>query len=131
MTTEPRWLEMATLRSIHVRVISDHGGSLGVRDLGALDSALAAPRHRFAYGDVDVCSLAAAYSYAITRNHPFVDGNKRVAYMAAYTFLGDNGLELEADPAQAAHVMQGLSTGSLSREEFAEWLRQSSIPVSD
>jgi death-on-curing protein len=110
---------------MHEQLVAEHGGDAGVRNLGLLDSALAAPRHHYTYGERDIFVLAAAYAYGITRNHPFLDGNKRTAFLAAYTFLGINAWELNAPEEQVVTMLVGLSDRSVSAEAFAEWLRAS------
>ena len=100
-----------------------------MRDRGLLDSALAAPRNHFAYGEHDIFVLATAYANGITRNHPFADGNKRTAFLAAYTFLGLNGLELIAPEIEAVEFVLGLSARSCSEDDFTAWLRRSCKPV--
>ena len=111
---------------MHEQLVAEHGGSGTVRDIGLLESALAAPKHRFAYGERDTCVLATAYAYGITRNHPFVDGNKRTAFLAAYTFLAINGGELRAREEDVVKMVVGLSDRSVSAETFAGWLRTAS-----
>lgn len=122
--TAPLWLDRDMLLAIHAQVLALHGGAEGVRDDGLLDSALARPRQLFAYGDPspDICALAASYAAGIVKNHPFVDGNKRSGFMAAYTFLGLNGLELNADEAQAVAMIIALANGDIDAEAFARWL---------
>ncbi len=93
---EPIWIRQDVIVSIHERLLADHGGPPGIRDWGLLESALARPRQILAYGEPDLADLAAAYAAGIVRNHPFVDGNKRSGFMAAYVFLACNGLELNA-----------------------------------
>jgi death on curing protein len=128
---EPRWLTREVVEDIHARLIREHGGSYGIRDPGLLDSALMRARNHWGYGDPpgDLPALAAAYAYGISRNHPFIDGNKRVAFMAAYVFLKANGLELIADPDEAYAVMIDLATGELSEGDFARWLGASTRPI--
>ncbi|TVR83623.1 MAG: type II toxin-antitoxin system death-on-curing family toxin [Rhodospirillales bacterium] len=117
------WLERALVLALHERLLAVHGGPVGVRDEGLLDSALARPVHLAAYGAPDLYALAAAYAAGIVRNHPFVDGNKRTAFMAAYVFLGRNGGRLIAPEHAATRAMQALAAGDLKEEEFARWLR--------
>jgi death-on-curing protein len=105
------------------QLVAEHGGEAGIRNLGLLDSALAAPRHHYTYGERDIFVLAAAYAYGITRNHPFLDGNKRTAFLAAYTFLGINGWELKAPEENVVQMVVGLPDRSISAEAFGEWLR--------
>ncbi len=111
--------------AVYEQLVAEHGGDVGVRNLGLLDSALAAPRHHYTYGERDIFVLAAAYAYGITRNHPFIDGNKRTAFLAAYTFLGINGWGLNAPEEQVVQMVVGLSDRSVVPEAFAEWLRAS------
>ena len=107
--------------------MAEHGGAPGLPDEGLLDAALAAPKNRFAYEQADVFQLAAAYAFAITRNHPFVDGNKRVALTAAGVFLELNGFRLDASEQDAANATVALSSGKIDEREFAEWLRASCL----
>lgn len=127
---EPFWLTRIVVEHIHAELIEEHGGSFGLRDEGLLESALARPRQRWAYEpDTDLCALAAAYAFGLAKNHAFIDGNKRVAFMAAYSFLGANGLRLVAPEEEAYAVMIDLAAGELSEEDLARWLRASSQPV--
>jgi len=123
---EPKWLTLGAVLAMHEQLVAEHGGDSGVRNLGLLDSALAAPRHHYAYGERDIFVLAAAYAYGITRNHPFIDGNKRTAFLAAYTVLGINGWELNAPEDEVVRAVVGLSDRTMSAETFAEWLRAAS-----
>src|SRR5262245_50766731 len=100
MTRRPRWLRADVVLAIQDLLIREHGGAPGIRDAGLLASALARPRHLSFYLRKNLFELAAAYSAAIVRNHPFIDGNKRVAFAAAYVFLRDNGYELVADESE-------------------------------
>ena len=126
MKGEPKWLTLGAVLAMHEQLVAEHGGDSGVRNLGLLDSALAAPRHHYAYGERDIFVLAAAYAYGITRNHPFIDGNKRTAFLAAYTVLGINGWELNAPEDEVVRAVVGLSDRTMSAETFAEWLRAAS-----
>ena len=120
---EPIWLRSDAVIAIHERLLADHGGPTGLRDAGLLDSALARPRQVLAYEEPDLCALAAAYAFGIIRNHPFVDGNKRVAFMSAYVFLARNGLTLTAIEAGATQAVLQLAAGDMPEEQFAQWLR--------
>lgn len=120
---EPTWLQKQVAIASHAEMLEEHGGSDGLRDEGLLDSALARPRHLFAYERADLCRLAASYAHGIAKNHPFVDGNKRAAFLCAATFLAINGLVLHAAPAHAAAFMLALAAGELPEEAFAAWLR--------
>ena len=123
---ETVWLLEEAVRAIHERQIAEHGGSSGLRDEGLLQSALARPQHLAAYGDPppDLAALAAAYAFGIARNHPFIDGNKRTALVAARTFLLVNGANLEASQEEKYLTFLRLAGGSLSEEELADWIRQ-------
>lgn len=120
----PAWVLPAIIEAVHEAQLAEHGGAAGMRDAGLLASALTRPRNLHAYGETDLCRLAAAYASGIVRNHPFVDGNKRTALLAAYVFLGLNGIELVADEAGAAAAMLMLASGDMGEEGFADWLRQ-------
>lgn len=109
--------------AIHELLLSEHGGAPGHRDLGLLDAALANPRNRFAYEGADVIRLAAAYAHALTQNHPFADGNKRVALTVAGVFMELNGFRLEASEQDAAQATRALSSRAMSEAEFEHWLR--------
>lgn len=120
------WLLEETLTAIHHRQIAEHGGSEGLRDEGLLLSALARPQNLLAYGEPapDLASLAAAYAYGIARNHPFVDGNKRTALVAARTFLILNGVDLEATQDDKVLTFLNLAEGTISEEQLAVWIRK-------
>lgn len=120
---EPRWLDSEIALTIHERQLAEHGGSTGVRDPGMLESALARPINAWAYGADDPADLAAAYAFGIARNRPFVDGNKRTAWVAARLFLALNGHELRFDARDAVRTMLALAAGELSEEELADWFR--------
>lgn len=127
---EPRWLTKQGVLGFHDKSLAQHGGPGGVRDDGLLESALARPRNRHVYeGVCDLCDLAATYAAAISGNHPFVDGNKRTAFIACGVFLDKNGLRLEADETDAVVVMMALAAGDLELEGFAEWLRRNVQPA--
>jgi death on curing protein len=123
------WLDPNVIIAIHTEQLAEHGGGTGVRDAGLLDSALARPQNTAAYGDPDVFELAAAYAFGIARNHPFVDGNKRTAYVAAELFLLLNGWELIATDADSVLTFLALAAGDLSEAALADWLRASSRKV--
>ncbi len=120
-----RWITRDIAMAAHAKSLADHGGSAGVRDDGLLESALARPRNLAAYGEPGVVELAAALAYGLAKNHPFVDGNKRTAFLCAYVFLGMNGLSLDADEAEAAAIMVDLAAGEVSEADFAQWLKAS------
>lgn len=119
------WLEKALILAIHERQIAEHGGGSGVRDEGLLESALARPQQVYAYRDPtpDVADLAASLAYGLACNHPFVDGNKRTAYIACRTFLVLNGVDIVASAEEKYLTMLALAEGNLTAEAFAAWLR--------
>jgi death-on-curing protein len=119
-----RWLLTSAVLAMHKKQIAEHGGSDGVRDLGLLESALARPQNLAAYEpDSDIATLAAAYAFGIAKNHPFVDGNKRTALVAARTFLSLNDYDLIATKEDKYLTFISLADGSLSEEELADWIR--------
>ncbi len=121
---EPIWLRRRETDAIHFDQLRQHGGMPGVRDENALESALARPRNRWAYQpDSDLAALAAAYGYGLATNHGYNDGNKRVAFMAMYVFLGLNGWELDAPEPEVVEVILALAGGRLDEEQLADWLR--------
>ena len=122
--SEPRWLSMLVVLAIHSDQVREHGGAPGVRDKGLLESALNRPRNRFAYeSDSDFTTLAAAYGFGIAKNHPFVDGNKRIAFQAMYVFLGINGVTITADEEEVVSLVLALAAGELAESELGAWLR--------
>lgn len=120
--TEPIWLDKRIALAMHETLIREYGGNGGVRDEGLLESALARPQNQAAYGDPTLAEMAAAYAFGIARNHPFVDGNKRTALMAAYAFLRMNGLRLTAPEVEAATVIRDLAAGEIGESELAAWI---------
>jgi len=118
-----RWVREDVVYAIHDRQLAEHGGPEGVRDPGALESALARPRNLAAYKRPDAAALAAAYAYGLVRNHPFADGNKRTAWVVARVFLAINGYHLSFDPHEAVQSIEALATGTLRESEFATWFR--------
>ncbi|GMV95472.1 MAG: death-on-curing protein [Candidatus Hydrogenedentota bacterium] len=119
-----RWISARAILAVHDELIREHGGTYGVRDEDALESALARPLNRHAYDRTqDLNRLAAALGYGISRNHPFVDGNKRTALMAMFVFLDLNGVELVAAETEAVDAMEALASGSLDEDELAAWLQ--------
>jgi len=122
---EPRWLERAVVDAMYADQLQQHGGRPGVRDENALESALARPRNKWAYDHkADLALLAAAYGYGLSRNHPYTDGNKRIAFLAMYVFLGMNGHELDASEAEVVAVMRAVADHRCSEGELAEWVRE-------
>ena len=129
MRREPKWISKLVALAVHERLLAAHGGAPGLLDEGLLDAALANSQNRFAYEHPDVFRLAAAYAYAITQNHPFTDGNKRVALTLAGVFLELNGFRLEASEQDAVQAMLALSSRGMDESEYAEWLRRSSSAI--
>jgi death-on-curing protein len=126
---KPRWISKPALLLTLGESLVEHGGAAGLRDEGLLDSALARPQQLLAYGNPDMAQLAAAYAYGIAKNHPFVDGNKRAAFLSIGLFLHANRLRLTADPADATLTILGIAAGERSEEELIEWLRRHIAPL--
>ena len=122
------WLDPSVLLAVHDEQLAEHGGAGGTRDLGLFESALARPQHLATYGQPDAADLAAAYGYGIARNHPFIDGNKRTAFVATELFLALNGLALSADDGACVLVMLSVAAGTLDEAAFAAWIRSHSAP---
>jgi death-on-curing protein len=118
------WLSERLVLAMHSKALARHGGADGVRDPGLLESALARPLNRAAYGDPDPLELAALYAIAIARNHPFIDGNKRTAYLALEVFLALNGLTLTATDAESVVAMLAMAAGTVTDAEFILWVRE-------
>ena len=114
---------MPIVLAIHEEQLAIHGGSTGLRDSGLLESALARPQNKWNYEAAELPELAAAYGYGVTRNHPFVDGNKRTALLAMYTFLGLNGIDFVVPEADAAAMILALAAGEVSEESLTRWIR--------
>lgn len=128
MTPEPRWITKTLAFAIHAHVLAEHGGAAGLRDEAALDSALAAPIHRFLYEQTDPVTLAAAYAHAISRNHPFVDGNKRVAFVLAVIFLERNGIAFHAPEVEVVERTLALAARAIDEAAYEAWLRAHTSP---
>lgn len=126
---EPIWVKQAVALAVHDRQLAEHGGGEGLRDAGALDSALARPRNRWEYGEDDLPVLAAAYAFGVVRNHPFVDGNKRTGWIVARLFLDLNGFDVECDEVVAIRTVEMLAAGELTEDELAHWFRQRLLPT--
>lgn len=122
--TDWRWIGLPVILAIHDRQIAEHGGLPGLRDSGALESALARPLNLALYGVPDAADLAAAYAFGLTRNHPFADGNKRIAWIAARLFFADNGGRLSFEKTEAVRLMQALAAGEIDERQLADWFRQ-------
>ena len=119
-----RWIDKRLLLLLHDESLSMHGGASGMRDAGLLDSALARPLNIVAYGDPDVADLAAAYGFGLAKNHPFIDGNKRTAFLAVGLFLRLNGQRLVASQTDATLTMLQVAGSQLTEPAFADWLRK-------
>ena len=118
------WIDGTVIRAVHDEQLAEHGGAEGLRDLGLLESALARPPQLAAYGEPDTAALAAAYGFGLARNHPFVDGNKRTAFVAVELFLTLNSTTLTANDVECVLTMLDLAAGHLTEPAFAEWLRE-------
>lgn len=127
--SEPLWLTRDIVVAAHERQLRRFGGPPGLRDAGMLESALSRPQNKFYYGETDLAALASAYAYELARNHPFVDGNKRIAFLAMMLFLRRNGIAFAPDPAQATTIILDLAAGHVSEESLARWLRDNWPPT--
>ena len=121
--TEPEWLTLDIVLDIHAEQLALFGGGEGMRDVGLLESALARPVNKFAYGETDLASLAAAYAFGIAKNHPFVDGNKRAAFASIVVFLGLNDIDFAVAPESATAAILALAAGELDEDALARWIR--------
>ncbi|HWL62328.1 MAG TPA: type II toxin-antitoxin system death-on-curing family toxin [Steroidobacteraceae bacterium] len=123
MSRAPVWIDKRALMLLHQESLAQFGGAAGLRDEGLLDSALARPFNKYTYeGCKDFPVLAAAYGFGLVRNHPFVDGNKRAAFLAVGVFLALNGLRLTATPVDAVEAVIALAAGSMEEAQFADWI---------
>ena len=121
------WIEESVVWAVHEAQLAEHGGSAGVRDSGLLQSALARPLNLLAYGEADAPTLAAAYGFGIARNHPFIDGNKRTAFVCVELFLALNGFVLTALDADCVSTMLALAAGELPEADFATWIKNHTL----
>lgn len=119
----PEWLDIPIVIAIHDEQLAIHGGSAGLRDEALLESALGRPQNKWAHEGAELAELAAAYGYGLARNHPFVDGNKRTALLAIYTFLGMNGVDFIVAEADAAAMILSLAAGEVSEESLTRWIK--------
>jgi len=126
---EPQWLLRETVLAIQEQLLAEFGGLAGIRDGGSLDSAVDRPRQKFHYAKPDLFELAAAYASGLVRNHPFLDGNKRIGFTAAVVFLEINGYEFRADEAEATVKTLALAARGLSEAKYAVWLKANSIKL--
>ncbi len=118
------WIERATIVAVHHEQLAEHGGRAGLRDESLLESALARPQQLAAYGEPDLAAMAATYGFGLAKNHPFVDGNKRTAFVAVELFLVLNGSELVANDVDCTMTMLALAAGDLDEAGFATWIRR-------
>jgi death-on-curing protein len=123
---EPVWLRLEAILAAHDDQLAEHGGGSGDRDRGLLESALARPLNLHAYGEPSLPKLAAAYAFGIAKNHPFVDGNKRTALVAAELFLALNGIDLTATDLECVEVFLSLAGGEMTEQELAAWIDHNS-----
>lgn len=122
--TTIHWVDEAVVLALHEEHLAEHGGATGLRERGLLQSALTRPLHLAAYENSDLAALAAAYTYGVARNHPFLDGNKRTAFTVMELFLNLNGLELTADDSSCVAIMRKLAQGTLTENRLTDWLRE-------
>jgi death on curing protein len=123
-----RWVDRRALELLHGESLADHGGAAGLRDEGLLESALPRPLNLAAYGEPDGFELAASYGVGLAKNHPFIDGNKRAAFLAIGLFLALNGLRLTATQADATLTMLAVAAGQMDEIALAQWLRTHTEP---
>ena len=121
--TEPIWLSVDLVLAIHDEQLREFGGPSGLRDRGLLESALARPLNKYAYGNDDLAALAAAYGFGLARNHAFVDGNKRIALLSIVTFLGLNEIEFVVPEAEAVVVTVEVAAGEIDENGLTRWIR--------
>lgn len=128
--SQPVWLLKDAVIALHKYLVAEHGGVADVRDKGLLESALARPENKHAYEPgATIHGLAAAYAFCLARNHPFVDGDKRIAFTAIAMFLGPNGYKFAPEPVEAYNVIIALAAGDISEEDLARWIAANSSPV--
>ena len=124
---EPNWLLLEAVVAVHKMLVAQHGGIAEIRDRGLLESALARAQNRFAYEpDSGLADLAASYAFGLARNHPFVDGNKRIAITAVAMFLGDNGHEFAPEKMDALETFLRLAAGEIEEGDLARWIERNS-----
>lgn len=127
--TEPIWLDRDTIIDMHSEQLALFGGPNGIRDVGMLESALARPQNRCHYGESDLASLAGSYAFGLARNHPFVDGNKRIAFHSLVVFLRLNSVPFAPDPAQATAMILSLAAGEVAEDGLTRWIRDNWPPA--
>ena len=123
------WLSERLVMALHGESLARHGGAMGLRDAGLLSSALARPLNRAGYGEPDTVELAAIYAVGIAKNHPFIDGNKRTAYLALEVFLALNGMAFPATDAESVVAMIAMASGELAEDDFIAWVREHARPA--
>ncbi|MGV3658946.1 MAG: type II toxin-antitoxin system death-on-curing family toxin [Prosthecobacter sp.] len=126
---EPEWVARGTVLQLHRHSINEHGGTHGIRDEGLLDSALGKPENVFAYSSPAIFDLAASYTFGLVKNHPFLDGNKRTAFVTGVLFLELNGYQCHASEMDAAARTLALAAGEMTEASYAAWLESCSVPV--
>jgi death on curing protein len=119
--SQPIWITREVALAMHLRQLAEHGGGAGVRDEGLLLSALQGPMNKYSYENADLLEMAAAYAFGIARNHPFVDGNKRTALVASFTFLLLNGVPVTASQASSLKTFLSLASGDLTEAQLTDW----------
>lgn len=130
LTTEPVWIREDAVLAIHQRQLAEHGGLEGVRDAGLLSSALHRPQQIYHYSEgCTLIQLAAAYGFGIAKNHAFIDGNKRTAYIVTRLFLVANGWDIDATQQEKYTTTMALAAGDLTEEQFAAWLKKVAVPL--
>ena len=122
----PQWIDLSVVLAIHEQQIAEHGGSLGVHDLGMIESALGRPQNLLLYNDPDIFDLAAAYGYGLAKNHGFIDGNKRTAYVVTRLFLILNGYDMRASAVDKVVTFEKVGKGEIDQAALASWLRSHS-----
>ena len=129
---EPLWLARAWVDAIHFKQLQRFGGQYGIRDGGSIESALARPRQKWAYAEEDdISQLAAALGYGLTRNHGYIDGNKRVGFVAMRVFLELNGWTIEAEEEDVVRIMLSVATGETAEDSLGEWIQRHLVPFSE
>jgi death-on-curing protein len=119
----PQWIDLSVVLAIHEQQIAEHGGSLGIRDLGMIESALGRPQNLLLYNDPDIFDLAAVYGYGLAQNHGFIDGNKRTAYVVTRLFLILNGYDISASALEKVITFEKVGKGEIDQAALASWLR--------
>lgn len=127
--SEPIWLDVDEVIDVHAQQLATFGGPEGVRDRGLLESAVLRPVDQWRTGQTDMAALAAAYAFGLARNHPFVDGDKRIAFHAMMVFLRGNGIEFAPDPVHATEIILSLAAGEVSEESLTRWIRDNWPPA--